>query len=193
MTESTDTTTTRRAKFDHQAIAADLESGMSVDDVMDKYGCSESLVLDIRRTGGQTIPPNVQRAKALRSRAKQFRTDHELLDKWAKNDDPENRVGALKDKLAVVSMALIEAAEMYEALPAAVMETPQRAPATTKNFEAGMIVRVREKALPKWKGVASDTDHLTVTGTRDSHVLVEDKEGSRLFIPRKDLEVRQDG
>ena len=72
------------------------------------------------------------------------------------------------------------------------MVAPKRTSSRTP-MEAGMIVRVREKALKRWEGVASDTDHLKVTGTRDSHVLVEDTEGARLFIPRKDLEVRQDG
>jgi transposase-like protein len=190
MTENTTTTTTRR--FNHTAIAKDLTEGKSVTDVAATHGCSVSLIHEVRRkmaNGGKRLAKNEARASALRTKATQFKTDLDLLAKWAKNDAAA--VSELISTIEDVVEGLTTAAELYDSLPPAVMLTKrasQRVP-----LEPGMVVRVAAKARKKWDGVLSNHDHLTVELIRDTHVFVRDDNGAPAFVPRKELEVRQDG
>jgi len=190
MTQTNTDTTTR---FDHDAIAADLTAGSRVADTAEKHGCSPSLVQEIRRrmaNGGKRLAKNAYRATSMRTKAGQFKTDLDLLSKWAKNDKEDGPVGDLIDTIEAIVEGLTTAAEQYDALPPEVMLTKrasQRVP-----LEVGMVVRCTDKARAKWDGILSSLDHLTVTLVRDTHIFVEDDGDGRAFIPRKELEVRQD-
>lgn len=193
--DTTDSDTESSAKrYDHDAIMADLESGMATKEIVEKYGCSYSLVANVRRkmeNGGKRPTANQVRADKHRKRASQFTQDFDLLAKWAERDTEDKQVAALIEKLEGVVEGLTEAADMYDALPDAVTTAPvkpRRVP-----LEAGMVVKVKERALKNWKGVTADPSHLKVLSVRETHALVEDTDGARALIPRKDLEVRQDG
>lgn len=191
---TTDSKTSTRGKYDRDQIAADLDAGMSVAEISAKHGCSHSLVQGIRRkmaNGGVAPSRHARRAAALRKKATQFKIDFELLSKWQKNDTDEGVVGELIATLEGVIEGLTTAADMYDDLPESVMAVKRTGGRAV--LSEGMIVRVKAKHAEDYKGVTSSPDHLKVVGTRDAHVLVEDDEGSRLFVARRDLEVRQDG
>lgn len=194
MTDTTTTTTSSRSQFDHEAIAADLESGMSVRETAEKHGCSPSLANRIRRIkngGVERSPRNVQRANALRKKATQLKADFDLLAKWAPNDTEDKVVEGIVTLLEEATEKLGEAADAYEALPPEVMKTVRSS--SRVQLEAGMIVSVKEKFRETYSAVTSSPEHLTVVSTRDTHVLVEDVDKARMFFPRKELELRQDG
>jgi len=191
---TTDSETTTRGKYDREQIAADLDAGMSVAEISEKHGCSRSLVQGIRRkkeNGGVAPSRNAVRAAALRKKATQFTTDFELLSKWQKNDAEDGPVGDLIATLEGVIEGLTTAADLYDELPESVMATKRTGGRV--ELAEGMIVRVKAKHADDYKGVTSSPDHLKVVGARDAHVLVEDDDGARLFVARRDLEVRQDG
>ncbi len=196
-----DTVPPTRKQFDHEAIRADLEGGMSAKDTASAHGCSLSLVQTIRRRskeGDERTPRNVRRAVQLRKKAEQLSTEVDMLNKWLANEssiatengEPYTGVTDLIAEIETVRTTLDVAAEMFEALPEDVMKT-KRAP-TRVEFEVGMVVKAKEKFLETYQAICSSPEHLTVQGRRDTHVLVEDDSGSRFFVPGKELEVRTD-
>lgn len=207
METQTETNTTEakpdgRRRYDHDLIREQLKEGKSVREICDAHGCSATIVQRIRRDlngGGERTPRNVQRSVQLKKKCEQLDKDLELLNRWLVNEpnieveegEPAfNDVTTLIETINEAKTNLLEAAALYEGLPEEAMKTTRGA--TKVKFEVGMVVRTKAKHTETYEGICSSPEHLTVCGERNDHLMVEDTEGSRFFVPAKELEPRKD-
>lgn len=193
--------TSDRKQFDHTAIRAALDSGTSAKAVAEQFGCSQSLVQRIKRQdgGGERTPRNIRRAVQLRKKAEQLTQDVDLLTKWLANEatvpveegsDSYNGVTELLQTINNVRDELDIAAALYEGLPEEAMKTKRTA--TRVEFAVDMVVCAKDRHVETYKAICSSPQHLVVRGKRDTHVLVEDDQGTKFFVPAKELQVRND-
>lgn len=134
-------------------------------------------------------PANLKRAAAMRRLATCRDQDFKTLKKWQHNDTSDNGrpVGVIIDRLTELMALANEIADLYEGLPEEAMKTRKGGVKKAK-FEAGEIVQVKKKHLDDYVSVCASPERLQVVTIRDSHVLVQDTAGARMFVPRKDLE-----
>jgi hypothetical protein len=145
---------------------------------------------DAPKTKVKQAPLNIRRAAKLRSRASQFGQDETVLARWVKHEK-EGEITAISNKLTTIQELLEEAAVMYEELPE-YLTTPKRGRQIA--LVAGMVVQAKErysKDLSNALG-GGEVNHLTIISVNGTHALIEDPQGARLHVARRELEPRVD-